>query len=630
MKRFAVPLLLLCVLAVCAATFELRGRVPFNSDQAIPALMALDILHRGAHPVFYYGAFYGGSVEPHVLAAAFAFLPATVATFRLIMAGFLACLAVVTWRTTRQAFGERAGIVAGLYLAAGPSFLIYKGLTSDGAYVSLMATCAVALHILLGASEALAQGQSVWKRLGLFGFCSGIAFWIHMPALFLVPVLVVAIFLGPWRRWLEARSIAAMAGGALLGAFPWLVTNMRWNWPSLGTSEVTTAGLARLPAQAKALVLEGWPILLGGGSAWSGESFAGARLVAFGLLVVVLCIGTWAALRDPSPRARRTAALCVATIVSVSGLTLLMARTDFSEPRYLLCGYVGVAPLVGLLVDRLWQRQKALGAGLAILILTLNAVSQWRAPQLRHGSDSRGYWGESDLDGVIKELDTLGVRFLYTSYWTAYRMVFATNERILATPFGYASNGVVRHRRVCTTVRSYPSPALLLQGDDLVSVRDHLDALGLPRDERAVGSFTLIRGLPREFADSLGYCSPLDALPSVEIDAPGIPDEMAAGSTAEVAVRLSTSSDRWISPTTRLSYRWRKTEKGPSLHEGARLELRPTPRPGASLLVPLRVVADLPPGSYYLVLDLIDDNVAWFEERGGTPLRKAIRITAAP
>src|SRR3970040_1364373 len=142
--RRAVPLLVLVTLVTCWI-FEQRGRVPFSSDQAVAAIMAEDILERGAHPVFTYGAHYAGTLEPHYLALVFAIFGASPLVFRGAMAVLVALAVVGVWATAREAFGDRAGFFAGLYLALGPSFFLYKGLTSDGAYASLLALSSLCL-----------------------------------------------------------------------------------------------------------------------------------------------------------------------------------------------------------------------------------------------------------------------------------------------------------------------------------------------------------------------------------------------------------------------------------------------------------------------------------------------------
>jgi hypothetical protein len=632
MRRLAATLILLSTLAVTATVFELRGRVPFKSDQALSALMALDILELGIHPVFYYGALYGGTVEPHILAAVFRFAPAGVVTYRVVMAAILAAFALVTWRTTQRAFGRTAGIAAGLYVAAGPSFLLYKGLTSDGAYVSLLLASGIAIHCLLAATEALAEGRDARLALALFGFFAGLAFWIHIPAAFLAPVLVVAVALGPWRRWLEARSLATVVFGVLLGASPWLVTNLKWGFSSLRASEAAPASIESFSVQTVALLRDGWPILLGGRSAWREEaSFAGAEAATTALLAALLLAGVVTALRDAEGRRRRAAAVAVATIASVSLLTLAMARTDFREPRYLLCGYVGIAPLVGLLTDLAFRHWRALGVTVCALVLALNLTSQWTAPELDHQDQSKVDWGAYRLDGVIAGLDSLGIRSVYSSYRTAYRLAFLTNRRILSTPFGSGSDGTTRHLRLCEAVRSTPDHALLLYGEDLASTLRYLDARGIARDESRVGPFTLIRGLSADPDLRFSWCSPSDVaahrFASVEVRLDHFPNEVPEGSRVETEVLISNTSNLWLEPTTRLSYRWLTSSGIGHVQSGPRTELRTVPGPRSTVALPLTVTTELPPGTYTLVVDLVVEHVTWYGDQGGTPFRRIVHIS---
>ena len=110
------------------------GRIPRSADQAVVALMARHILEGRGHPVFYWGATYGGTLEPHLLVPLFAVFGATAEVFRsfyvVLWAAFLAGTAAFTGRF----FGRTAALFAGAFLAIPPFFLPYKLLTSDGAY----------------------------------------------------------------------------------------------------------------------------------------------------------------------------------------------------------------------------------------------------------------------------------------------------------------------------------------------------------------------------------------------------------------------------------------------------------------------------------------------------------------
>ena len=98
-----------------------RGRVPFTSDQAIPALMAKDIAAGAAKPVFYYGVEYGGAAETYLLAAVFRLLGPSTQAYRAVLAVFLLAIVLGLWRTATIAAGRRAGALVGGVTAFGPA-----------------------------------------------------------------------------------------------------------------------------------------------------------------------------------------------------------------------------------------------------------------------------------------------------------------------------------------------------------------------------------------------------------------------------------------------------------------------------------------------------------------------------
>src|ERR1019366_5838029 len=56
------------------------------------SLMATHILDARSHPLFFGGQNYGGTIKPHLVAAAFFLFGATPAVFRVTMSFFLRCI----------------------------------------------------------------------------------------------------------------------------------------------------------------------------------------------------------------------------------------------------------------------------------------------------------------------------------------------------------------------------------------------------------------------------------------------------------------------------------------------------------------------------------------------------------
>lgn len=633
--------------------FELRGRVPFSSDQSIISLIGLDILEHGKHPVFCYGSEYGGTLEPHLLAASFGLFGPTPRVFRITLAILVLGLILAVWAFTRRAFGEREALAAGLYLALSPSFFLYKGLTSDGAYTSLLLLSALSLLFALRIDARVEREEkATLETLGL-GVLLGAAWWVHPLSIFLgVPIAVLALT-GKWRRWLAPRSLGLLLAGFTLGDFPWWWHNARHGWASLKAPELAAAtaaqGVDPLSERIAELFRLGWNIVLGGRSTWAlGPTFPGSMLLALALLAVLLGValreiarkapasadprapaapGNLGVPGDPEKRRirRRVAAMLASILVAVPILSLSIARTDFIDPRYLLPVYLALAPLFGLALFAL--RPRALAGLLAAAALALNLGSQWTAPQLagREG-------GRFDVDGthLVAQLQARGDDTVYASYWTAYRIAFLSRSKIAASPFGTATNSYVRDLDLQSRVDASPHPRYLLNGEDRRRLIEYLERRGLQSRRETFAGYTLFSDLDPEIAKRLRVCHCIPAAVSPGdidwLEAKG-PERLRQNEATSYSVRFRTHLLMPLSNNVHLSYRWRPADGSASI-EGERLLFSSKAMRGATVELELPVVANLPPGHHRLVIDLVEENFDWFEDLGLPP--KALDVTVDP
>ncbi len=632
------PLLAALLLALVATgsivTFELRGKVPFSSDQSIIALIGLDILEQGKHPVFCYGSEYGGTLEPHLLAATFGLFGATPQVFRITLAVLLIGLILAVWGFTRRAFGEWEALAAGLYLALGPSFFLYKGLTSDGAYTSLLLLSALALLFALRIDARLERGEKATVDVLALGGLLGAAWWVHPLSVFLAVPIAVLGFSGRWRTWISPRLLALAATGFLVGNFPWWWHNLRHDWASLKAPELAAAtaaqGIAPLSERVGDLFRLGWNILLGGRSTWGhGTSFPGAPLVAGALLAAVLAVALRAALRRQEGTRRRAVIRSVAMFLSivlvVPLLNLAIARTDFVDPRYLLPMYLALAPLFGLALVEIHPRPLAFL--LAAAALALNVGSQWTAPQLAGREGGRF---DVSTGRLVSDLEARGIDAVYASYWTAYRIAFLSRGKIAASPFGTSTNSYVRDLTLQARVDAAPHPRYLMTGEDRSRFSEYLERRGLPHRSERIEGYTLFSDLDAETAERLRICHCIPAVVTpgdIEwLQAKG-PESLRRNGTATYRILLRTKLLMPLSNNVHLSYRWRPAD-GSAPIEGGRVMITSRAMRRETLRLDLPVVANLPPGRHRLVIDLVEENVAWFEDLGLPPL--ALDVTVEP
>ncbi len=633
-RPYATALLLVLVASASIVTFELRGRVPFSSDQSIIALIGLDILEQGKHPVFCYGSEYGGTLEPHLLAATFGLFGATPLVFRATLAVLVVALILAVWALTRRAFGEREALAAGLYLAIGPSYFFYKGLTSDGAYTSLLLLLALSLLFTLRIDARLLKHEKATLDRLVLGGLLGAAWWVHpLSVSIAVPIAVFALS-GPWRAWLAPRSLTLVAAGFAVGNFPWWWRNVRHGFLSLKAPELaaaaTSQGIDPLADRVADLFHLGWGIVLGGRSAWGhGSSFPGSLALAWALLVVLLLIAAREVRRGETTLRRRSAAMFGSILVTLPLLNLAIARTDFVDPRYLVPAVLAIAPLFGLALFAIRPRPFArpLTGLFAAAALVLNVSSQWTAPQLagREG-------GRFDLDGgrLVAQLEAREVDSVYASYWTAYRIAFLSRGKIAASPFGTATHSFVRDLDLQARVDANPHPRYLLTGEDRRRLTEYLERRALPHRRETFEGYTLFSDLDASTTDHLRICHCIPAAVSpgdigwLAIEGP---ERIQQNEQEIYTVRFRTHLLMPLSNNVHLSYRWRPADGSASI-EGGRANIASKAMRGATVQLDLPVVANLPPGRHRLVIDLVEENLAWFEDLGLPP--KSLEVIVEP
>lgn len=489
-----------------ASAHVLRGRIPFTSDQAIPALMAMDILDGSARPVFYYGVEYGGAVEPYLLAAVYRVVGPSTQALRALLLLLLLAVVLGLWRVGSLGAGRRTGAWIGVFAALAPVYLYYKVLTSDGAYASL--TCAgVAILLVCAAAERrLEERRSVLSLAAALGIASGLAFWIHLAAIPYLAVAVAAFFSWVLRGAAGVRHGLVASTTFLLGSLPWWMRNIETKFASLRLSEASPVSADVIVGRLGALVSESLPILLG------PSSFRGLGAPAWAIPVLVLAVGL--VLADGARgalRAEREAdrGLCrlSLTLVATSVAAFLLARNTAPwEPRYLLPALVGIVILAGRAFSGALEASRW-RCVLALVPLAFAVSSHARAPFLRDfqraaSDDRRGreVFFASARD-VLGALERNGVRSIYGSYWSVYRLVFLSGRAVAGAPFGRIA--VDRIPELTKRADTDASPAFLLDGEDLKDMETYLAARGFSADRTRVGGVVLYTNLPAEAVSEL-------------------------------------------------------------------------------------------------------------------------------
>lgn len=105
---------------------------------------------------------------------------------------------------------------------------------------------------------------------------------------------------------------------------------------------------------------------------------------------------------------------------------------------------------------------------------------------------------------------------------------------------------------------------------------------------------------------------------------------MSPGASASLPVRVSNDSPHpWPrAALIRLANHWRKATGELAVLDDGRTALPGTLEPGADAETTLTVQAPVSPGNYELELDLVQETVCWFSQRGSATLRVPVRVRA--
>jgi hypothetical protein len=405
-----------------------------DSDEAIVGLMARHILH-GQLTTFFWGQPYGGPQEAWLAAPILAVAGTSLLALRSVTLVLTAVGVALVWRVGLRTVGERPAAVAGALLWLWPPFDVYWLIHERGFYGSDVVYCLLLLLLALRIVE-----WPTAARVGVFGLVLGLGFWQTAQV---VPIALPAIAWVIWRAPLALRRAWAGLAGVVVGALPWLVWNIRHDWASL----LPRASAQQYTHSLRLFVSPLLPMLLGLRAPFTSQPVVPKLLMyaAYAALAAAFVYG--------AVRARRTEASLLYLVAVCFPFIWAVARrvtSQTSTPIYL----VVLSPVVVLLVAQLARRPPiaaaVLAACAAVTVVSLHRMEVPLASSPDHPPTPRSF------AALIRVLAAHHVTRVYADYWIAYRLDFATRERVVAavTP-GSAARWLPYQREVASSPRGY-------------------------------------------------------------------------------------------------------------------------------------------------------------------------------
>jgi hypothetical protein len=431
-----------------------------DGDEAVWGLMARHLLD-GEFSVFFWGQGYGGTQEVIPTALLFALFGTSTFAMRVVPVVLTAVAAVLVWRIGRRTVGEPAARVAAVLLWVWPPYLVWKSERAHGFYGSGLVLVCLILLLAVRLSERRSRVDAA-----MLGLALGLGWW-QTPQV--VPIALPALAWLVWRRPRVVCDAWLVVPTAILGALPWLVSNLAHDWWSFDVA----SGQTPYPTRLRGFFSATFPMALGLRVPFTSEWLLGSALsgVVYLGLGALFLVAWWRRRRSP------TAHLLFGTVAAFPFLYALSPSTWLvDEPRYV----VVLLPVLALLVAQACATVPRAAVAVAASV-TLSAFVLWHlttTPEFVERAD--GLFVPRDFRPLIAELETRGPRRLFAGYWIAYRTDFESRERIVAAEATLRTlarrNGRLlpvvprkkdenRHAEFDTVVRTDPDPGFVFLRD---------------------------------------------------------------------------------------------------------------------------------------------------------------------
>jgi hypothetical protein len=370
-----------------------------DSDEAVVGMTARAMLH-GHFRAFFWDQDYAGTAETALAAAVFAVTGAKVVALKGVAVALSAVSALLVWRVGRRCLDERTAQVAALLVWIAPTPYIWFATKTRGFYWVAMVT---GLLVLLSA-QRIAQEGSRHRDWLVLGLAAGIGWWTSPTvAYFAVPAALWLVVQRP-----SLRRAWPFVPAALLGASPWLWHNLQTRLSSFHIApqpEHTTyaRGLGRLLWQVTPMVLDlRRPYF----TTWVVGGAAIYLVVAAAVVVAVVV------------RKDRPVLVLLGLVTFPWIYASFPGRWFVGEGRYALF----LTPFLFLTLAWLARRRRWQAALVAVLaVLTAFGLHDMRADPARH------------IGGDVKALEAAGADRVWSDYWTSYRLMFESHEKIVSS-----------------------------------------------------------------------------------------------------------------------------------------------------------------------------------------------------
>jgi len=431
----------------------LSGRIPFNSDEAIVALMARHI-NQGIIPNFFYGQVYMGSMDAILVALGFRIFGQYIWVIRAVQStlflGTVATTALLGFKLFRS---KSIALISGLLIAIPPVNITLYTTVSLGGYGEMLLIGNLLLLSGLGIITAVKRERFKPDRIfyiGLiaWGLGAGFGFWvIGLSLVYSIPVALVLFWeiVKSAKLKLVLKSVVLILTGAILGSIPWWTFAIGDGSAAL-ISELTGGAIANINNSSDLfqplerfgnMILFGGTVILGLRPPWD------VRWLMMPILPFILIF--WLAVLYFSIKKITTGKIqSEISIVSLMG-AVLFAGFIFTpygnDPsgRYFTPLMVPMALFGANFLVSQFSEKYFLRIGILFLVLSFNLGGTIQSvldypPGITTQFDEITQIDQRNMDELIVFLEENEIYRGYSNYWVSYPLAFLSREEIIFVP----------------------------------------------------------------------------------------------------------------------------------------------------------------------------------------------------
>ncbi|MES0361428.1 MAG: hypothetical protein ABUK20_10975 [Anaerolineales bacterium] len=462
----------------------LANVIPFNSDEAVVALMARHIL-QGSRPIFFYGQAYMGSLDAFLIAGVFKLIGTNIWAVRMVQIGLYSFTLLTAAILGRRLTGSwKVGVLAAWLLAIPNVGMTLYTSVSMGGYGEMLLIGNLILLTTLRITRDIKNDSRNKTHLipwFVFGLLSGLGLWVFgLTLVYSIPAFMYLIWywlrvrskgqiLNPsdpwWKHWwnkinprernMRAYPVnflgIALIGG-IVGCMPWLAYAQR-------------SGLSNLVSELSGSAIGGVESL----SYLSQFTRHALNFSLFGSTAIIGFRPPWEIRWLAMPLAPFVLIFWVAVAVFAVKNLRRDLKVGPNNPEYshvlLLCGVI-LLVAIGFVTTPFGADPSGryfLPIGVVMAILASQAVWSWKAKWGNYVWLSVGIvlafhlWGTQEVisrtpPGITTQIDAVTqidhhydselIEFLqsegeyrgYTNYWVSYPLAFLSDESLIYIP----------------------------------------------------------------------------------------------------------------------------------------------------------------------------------------------------